>query len=138
MNGENNMEPDHCNEDKYDIVADYCADILSFTEFDVVLFDLFKNFQRGEWVFVKKLFDRAGLTADDLFRKNALHGSGALPDDISESLVVCWLNNPEGLEDYATVVFFDYFSMSQSIAVYNKWWLMGKYQARQDGIDSTQ
>ncbi len=94
------------------VVLDYCANLLSETENEQFMLALFQR-QKGEWVSVSRLCNEVGLGAPPS------RGPG-------RDLAVTWLDEPSGVDGYATIVFFSPQEFWSTVAVYNRDWLLSR------------
>lgn len=91
---------------------DYCANLLSETENERLMLALFRR-PKGEWVLVSGLCNEVEVGAPPS------RGPGA-------DLAVVWLDEPSGLDGYATIVFFSAKELWSTAAIYNRDWLLGQ------------
>lgn len=91
------------------IVLDYCANLLSETRNEPFLRALFRR-SKGEWVAVRSLCGETGTPIPPE------KGPGA-------DLLVVWLDEPDNLDGYCTIVFFSPTELWSNVAIYNQFWL---------------
>jgi hypothetical protein len=87
-------------------VLDYCADLLSDSNNESFMRALFRR-QKGEWVPVSRICIEIGI------HMPPARGPGV-------DLAVTWLDEPSGLDGYASVVFFSARGLWSNIAIYNR------------------
>jgi hypothetical protein len=85
---------------------DYCADLLSERRNEKFLLSLFRR-PKGEWAGVRSL---CGETATPLPPEK---GPGS-------DLVVVWLDEPNDLDGYCTILFFSPTELWSNAAIYNR------------------
>lgn len=87
-------------------IGDYCADLLSEKGNEALLKALFGR-PKGQWTLVRDLCVKVGIPGPPM------RGAGV-------DLVVVWLDEPSGLDDYSSIVFFSPVELWSTAALYNR------------------
>jgi hypothetical protein len=87
-------------------VLDYCADLLSETKNEAFMLGLFER-PKAEWVGVRDLC-------------SDVHAPVPPQAGPGKDLMVVWLDEPDRLDDYSTIVFFSPSELWSTAAIYNR------------------
>jgi hypothetical protein len=87
-------------------IGNYCADRLSEKKNESLLKSLFAC-PKGQWILVRDLCIKVGIPGPPI------RGAGV-------DLVVVWLDDPSGLDDYLSIVFFSPVELWSTAALYNR------------------